>query len=195
MNVDVEDWPRPHRLTVREYHRMAEVGLLSRDARVELIEGEIIDMAPIGSRHAVVVDLLAESLIEAAKRSALVRTQGPVRLSRYSEPEPDIALLERHVGRYLRSHPTAEDVLLIVEVSDTTLRFDREVKAGLYARHAIPEYWVVDLNDNLVHVLRDPNEGSYGTTLTVSGGVLRVAALPIEINVSKVLKGSETPRT
>lgn len=91
-----------------------------------------------------------------ANRSALVRTQGPVRLGPHSEPEPDIALLKRHVDRYVNSHPTADDVLLIIEVSDTTLRFDREVKARLYALHRIPEYWVIDLTNDRLHVHRDP---------------------------------------
>src|SRR5690606_20814261 len=137
------------------------VGLLAWDARVELIEGEIIDMAPIGSRHAMAVDLLTERLVEMANRSALVRTQGPGRLGPHSEPEPDIALLKRHVDRYVNSHPTADDFLLIIEVSDTTLRFDREVKARLYALHRIPEYWVIDLTNDRLHVHRDPSQGRY----------------------------------
>ena len=137
MSVTHESWPRPHRLTVDEYYRMAEVGLLPPDARVELIDGEIIDMAPIGSRHAAAVDLLAERFIQAAKGTVVVRIQGPVRLGPRSEPQPDHAVLRPRADRYARSHPTAADVLLVVEVSDATLRFDREVKANLYAEQPL----------------------------------------------------------
>jgi Uma2 family endonuclease len=187
MNIDAESWPRTHRLTVDEYYRMAEVGLLAPDARVELIEGEIIDMPPIGSRHALTVDLFSERLIEVAKRSALVRTQGALRLGVLSEPQPDIALLKRQVERYAQSHPTAEDVLPIIEVSDTTLRFDREVKASLYARHGIPEYWIVDLSRHRLHMLRDPGEGQYAEAFTLAGGSVRVPVLEVDIDLAQLM--------
>src|SRR5438046_6626490 len=107
MSVANETWPRPHRLTVDEYHRMAEAGVLRPDARVELIEGEIIDMAPIGSRHAAAVDLLAERLITALRGAALVRIQGPVHLSARSEPQPDVAVLRPRAARYAGHHPSS----------------------------------------------------------------------------------------
>jgi Uma2 family endonuclease len=186
MNVITENWPRPHRLTVDEYYRMAEVGLLPPDARVELIEGEIIDMAPIGSRHAAAVDLLAKRFIRAVDESAIVRIQGPVRLSPHSEPQPDLALLKRQPHRYATSHPTAADVLLIVEVSDTTLRFDREVKAKLYARHGIPELWIVDLDSRQLHLFRAPRLGEYADQTTVGAGVLKIPTLAIEVDLTEL---------
>src|SRR5690606_26748569 len=144
MNAQTETWPRPHRLTVHDYYRMAEVGLLGPDDRTELIEGEIIDMPPIGDRHADLVRLLTKRLVQAAGDSAEVSSQLPVRLSLRSEPQPDFAVLKPRSGGY-RQHPTPSDVLLLVEVSDSTLRYDLGRRARLYANHLIPEYWVVDL--------------------------------------------------
>lgn len=187
--MKVDEWPRTHRLTVDEYYRMAEVGLLSRDARVELIEGEIIDMAPIGSRHALVVDMLAERLIRRADATLLVRVQGPVRLSRGSEPQPDITVLERHLDQYAKRHPAPEDVLLIIEVSDTTLRFDLETKAHLYAAHAVPEYWVVDIINEGIHIFRGPGDGEYSDHRRLDDGTVRAEALPFEMDVTGLFGG------
>jgi Uma2 family endonuclease len=186
MNVQTESWPRPHRLTVDEYYRMAEVGLLAPDARVELIDGEIVDMAPIGSRHAATVDRLAKRLILAVGESAIVRIQGPVRLSLYSEPQPDFAVLRSRADGYTSGHPTAEDVLLIVEVSDTTLRYDRDVKAKLYALHSISELWTVDLEHGQLHAFRSPRDSEYVDRSTVPCGVTRIPALGIPIDLTNL---------
>ena len=186
MNADFGEWPRPHRLTVDQYHRMAEVGLLSADARVELIEGEIVDMAPIGGVHAAVVDMLSELLIEQTRRAFIVRTQGPVALSPFSEPQPDIAILKRRADWYRSSAPTPDDVLLIIEVSDATLRFDRGAKAKLYARHGVPEYWVVDLVHRRILVFRNPRKGEYAEESAVVSGKLCAAARPIEIDPAEL---------
>lgn len=186
MNVGIDNEPRKHRLTVDDYYRMAEVGLLPPDARVELIEGEIIDMAPSGAPHGVTVDLLAERLIQASAGSALVRVQGAIRLGTHSEPEPDIAVLKRRLDRYAKNQPSADDGLLIVEVSDTTLRYDLERKGPLYALHGIPEYWVVDIAARRVHVFRDPRGGTFAETSVVDRGTLRVAPLGIEIEVAEL---------
>ena len=128
MSIAMEDWPRRHRITVDEYHRMAEVGLLAPDARVELIEGAIIDMPPIGSRHASFVDRLTELLFVAVAGRAMLRCQGPVQLGDRSEPQPDLALFVRRKDFYEHRHPAAADTLLLVEVSETTLRYDRHTK-------------------------------------------------------------------
>jgi Uma2 family endonuclease len=155
------DLPRPHRLTVADYYRMAEVGILAPDARVELIDGEIIDMAPPGSSHAGTVDYLLEVLGAAANGKAKVRVQNPVRLSQYSEPLPDVALLRPRDDFSRANHPRAEDVLLIVEVAATSLRFDRKKKVPLYARHGIPEVWLVDLDGRRLVRYRSPERGAY----------------------------------
>jgi Uma2 family endonuclease len=161
MSYAMEDWSRLHRITVDEYHRMAEVGLLAPDARVELIEGVIIDMAPIGIFHAVVVDRLNKLLVPAVGDQAVVRVQGPVRLSRESEPLPDIALLKALPGGYTAGHPQGADTLLAIEVSDTTLRYDRNIKLPLYARHGVHEVWIADVNRGGIHVCRSRTDLGY----------------------------------
>ncbi|HZF14963.1 MAG TPA: Uma2 family endonuclease [Steroidobacteraceae bacterium] len=122
MGTSMESWLPRHRITVDEYHRMAEVGLLAEDARVELIEGEIIDMAPTGSRHSAVVSWLNELLGKAVGNRAIVWVQCSVQLSRSSEPQPDLALLKRRGDFYASAHPRGADTLLVVEVSDTACR-------------------------------------------------------------------------
>src|SRR5919109_654136 len=156
MSAQTENWPRPHRLTVHDYYRMAEAGVLSPDDRTELIEGEIIDMAPIGPTHAEVVVLLTKRLVQLAGDAADVRAQVPVRFMPRSEPQPDVALAKAKHGGYRKGHPIAHDVLLLIEVSDSTLRYDLDVKARLYANNGVPEYWVVDLVHNCVWRHRRP---------------------------------------
>jgi len=155
------DPPRRHRLTVADYYRMAEVGILAPDARVELIDGEIIDMAPPGSLHAAAVHRLNEVLVRAVEGRATVLVQNPVRLSEYSEPQPDLALLRRRDDFYSGRHPRPVDVLLVIEIADTSLRFDRETKALLYAAHEIPELWLVDLRGKRLVRHRAPEQGTY----------------------------------
>lgn len=174
MSAYTESWPRPHRLTVDDYYRMAEAGVLSPDDRTELIEGEIIDMAPIGSAHANVVMLLTERLLRAVGDSAKVRAQLPVRLSRSSEPQPDFALVKAKPAGYRRAHPSLDDVLLLIEISDTTLRYDLGVKARLYAKHDIPEYWVVDLVKNRIWRHRRPAGTQYAERTEIAAGTLEL---------------------
>src|SRR5690606_21285958 len=161
MSAQTVSWPRPHRLTVHDYHRMAEVGLLSPGDRTEVIEGEIVDMPPIGSAHADVVTLLTRRLIEAVDESVDIRVQQPVRFMPRSEPQPDIAVVRHKAEGYRHSHPTGHDVLLLIEVSDTTLRYDVTRKARLYATHGIPEYWVVDLTRRRIVRHRMPEDAPY----------------------------------
>jgi Uma2 family endonuclease len=148
-----------HRWSVSEFHQMAATGLLDEGDRVELIEGELVDMAPIGSRHAFRVDRIARALQFAMGRAFLVRVQNPILLDEQSEPQPDIAVVNDR--NYAEAHPSVADVLMIVEVSDTTLEYDREVKLGLYARHGIPEVWLMDVNAGELTVYREPAEGQY----------------------------------
>jgi Uma2 family endonuclease len=148
-----------HRWSVAEYHQMAEAGLLDETDRVELIDGELIDMAPIGSKHAFRVDCLARALQLAAGKAFLVRVQNPLCLGDHNEPQPDIAVVKDR--NYAAAHPDADDVLLLVEVSDTTLAYDREVKLALYALHGIPEVWLLDVNAGELTVYCEPAEGQY----------------------------------
>jgi Uma2 family endonuclease len=155
------DPPRRHRLTVADYYRMAEVGILDEDARVELIDGDIIDMAPPGSSHAATVHFLAETFVRAVERRATVLVQNPVRLSDFSEPQPDLALLRRREDFYRERHPQPPDVLLIIEVAASSLRFDQDTKRPLYARHGISELWLADLGGRRLTRYRAPQHGAY----------------------------------
>ncbi len=150
-----------HRLTVDEYYRMAEVGLLAADARVELIDGEIVHMPAIGSKHAGTVRRLDKLFQEAVGHRVVISVQAPLRLDRHNEPEPDLMLLRPREDFYARSHPTASDVLLLIEVSDTTARYDREIKLELYARYGIPETWIFDLDSALLRQYRRPADARY----------------------------------
>lgn len=186
MNVQTDAWPRPHRLTVTDYYRMAEVGVLAPDARVELFEGEIIDMPPIGDRHGAAVIHLTKKLVMAVGDLAFVSVQGAVRFDSYTELQPDFAVLRLRADDYRNGHPTAADVLLLMEVSDTTLRFDRGRKAALYARHAVPELWVVDVNAERLHVMRNPSPSGYAEQTTVATGVMPIPGLPVLVDLSQL---------
>ncbi len=148
-----------HLWTVDEFHQMAVAGLLGETDRVELIDGEMFDKAPIGSKHAFMVNRISQTFSAGVGVKCLVSTQNPVRLGERSEPQPDVALLRR--GNYMDALPAAADVLLIVEVSDSTLEYERDVKIELYARHGIPEVWLLDINAREITVYREPVEGQY----------------------------------
>lgn len=152
------------RFTVDEYHRMAEAGVFHPFERVELIEGEIVQMAAIRSRHAECVDRLNRLLVRGIGDDATVRVQNPIRLNDRSEPEPDIAVVRRRPEGYADRHPRREEVRLVVEVSDATLALDREVKLPLYAAAGIPECWIVDLVADRIDVHRSPERGAYART-------------------------------
>ncbi|MGH8580731.1 MAG: Uma2 family endonuclease [Gammaproteobacteria bacterium] len=170
---------RRHRLTVADYHLIGNAGIVSENDRVELIEGEIIDMAPIGSEHAAVVRRLVRLFDRIIGEQAIVSAQDPIWLSSFSEPEPDIALLRYREDFFRHAHPRPDDVLLIVEVADTSLRYDREVKLPLYARHGILEVWIVDLENRCLHMFREPAEGGYKQVQTTDHpGVIAPLHLP-----------------
>src|SRR5712692_10456735 len=157
MAVEVE---RARRLfTIKEYERMVETGILTSDDRVELIEGEIVEMSPIGDPHAAFVANLTHLLVHAVGDRARVWVQGPVRVPPRSVPQPDLALLRPR--SYVRAAATTADVLLVIEVADTSLRYDRTVKLRVYARAGIPEYWIVDANTETLEVHRSPSGERY----------------------------------
>ena len=157
-----------HKLTVDDYHRMAEAGILGEDDRVELIDGEIIDMAPIGSGHGSSVMRRTQAIVLAALGRATVSVQNSVRLDRASEPQPDFAILRPRADFYASALPGPADVLLLIEVADSSLRFDRVVKLPLYARAGIPEVWIVDLQRSVLTAHRAPVAGHY-TEVTTHG--------------------------
>jgi Uma2 family endonuclease len=191
MAVMHEDRIAYHRITVDQYYRMAEVGLLAPHECVELIDGVIVDMAPIGSRHAGALRRLNQLLTVAVDARAILSSQLPVRLGRSSEPQPDLAVLKPREDFYDTAHPQAEDVLLLVEVSITSVRYDLQVKVPLYARHRVPEVWVIDLRDQMVHVHRRPDGGAYAEVSSLAvPGTIALAALPdVALNLSQILRG------
>lgn len=149
------------RFTANEYNLMAQAGILHEDDRVELLEGEIVEMAAIGSRHAACVNRLNRILSEGLRGRAIISVQNPVRLGDHSEPQPDLAVLRPRPDFYSNSHPGASDVLLLVEVADTSEGYDRDVKIPLYARYGISEVWLVDLSSRSIEVYRDPDPEGY----------------------------------
>ncbi len=181
--------PTRHRFTVDEWDELDRLGFFHEEARVELIEGEIIDMAPIGDRHAACVDRLTRLAVLRADGLATVRVQGPVRPSRYSEPQPDVALLVLRDDFYATGKPGPADTLLVVEVADTTLAFDRDRKGPMYAAAGLPEYWVVDVANEVVLVFTDPGPDGYRTSSTArTGDSLVPRALPqVTFTVAEVL--------
>lgn len=156
--------------TVDEYYRMAEVGILTQDDRVELIDGEIIKMCPISNRHLGCVNGASELFTVAFQGRAVVSVQNPLRLSNYTEPQPDIVVLKPRKDSYRSKRPEAEDVLLVVEVSDTTFSYDRKVKLPRYAISGVPEVWIENLENDLLLVFRDPAGDTYQTCITLHRG-------------------------
>jgi Uncharacterized protein conserved in cyanobacteria len=152
---------QPKTFTVAEYYKLAEVGILKDTDKVELINGEIITMNPINSPHGGMVNRLAQKLIIGLNNQATVTIQNPVRLNDLSEPEPDLAIAKYREDNYYKSHPTPEDILVIIEVSDSTLEKDRTIKIPLYATAKIPEYWIVNLVDKQIEIYRQPKKGEY----------------------------------
>ena len=158
-----------HRLDVTDYYRMAEAGILGEDDRCELIEGAIIDRAPIGSEHSAIVKRLKRLFELVVDHHATVSVQDPIRLNRQNEPQPDIALLRYREDFYRVAHPGPEDVLLITEVADSSARYDREIKLPLYARHRLPEVWIVDLRQRRLEIYRQPDGTAYRETYNATG--------------------------
>lgn len=181
---DVTVLPARHKLDVDVYHRMVEAGIFGEEKRIELIDGDLIDMAPIGQGHAAIVNGLTEALVIACAGRAIVSPQNSVRIDRSSEPQPDLAVLRRRADFYATGNPPGPaDVLLLVEVADSSLRFDRTVKLPLYARVGIAEFWIVDLKRRVVDVYRTPAGNGYGDATTYCPGNHLALALAPEIVV------------
>ena len=150
-----------HRLiNVKEYYRMAEANILTKDDRVELINGEIFEMSPIGSKHAYIVDRISNLIKEAIGNKVIVRVQNPVYIDEMSEPEPDISIIDK-TGNYIENHPKAIDTYLLIEVSDNTLRYDQDIKLPLYASAEFEDYWIVDLVQKRIISHNAPSGKSY----------------------------------
>ncbi|WP_206051120.1 Uma2 family endonuclease [Nocardioides speluncae] len=158
------------RFTVAEYEAMARTGVLREDDRVELLDGEIVVMTPIGPPHAGVVKRLNRLLVTALGEAAIVGVQDPLRLSAHSEPEPDLVVARPRSDDYTAGHPGPDDALLVIEVADSSLAVDRGVKVPLYAAAGITEVWLVDLAGAAVHVHRAPAGSAYTEIQTLRRG-------------------------
>ena len=168
-----------HRFTVAEYDRMGETGILGEDDRVELIAGEIVEMSPIGYPHAACVNRLTMLLVPRVGSAAIVSIQNPIRLGEYYEPQPDVTLLRPREDFYAHGGADPADVLLVIEVADSSVGYDRGVKVPLYAEAGIAEYWLVDLARETIETYRRPVNGTYQETATVGrDGTVSAAGLP-----------------
>ena len=180
---------KPRLFNVDEYYAMADAGILAPDERVELIDGEIIPMSPIGDRHAYSVDELNELLITRLRGRARVRSQNPIRPGSRLEVQPDVAILRQREDGYSSGHPGPDDVLLIIEVSDSTLDYDRNVKLSIYAAASIPETWIVNIPYRRVEAYSEPSRGEYlNRRLFGPGESVSPLAFPdVSIPVSQII--------
>ena len=159
-----------YRFSVADYYRLEEAGVLKPDARVELLDGRIIDMSPIGPRHGGSVNRLIRLFSRLSAGRWLVSAQNPVHLNEYSEPQPDLMLLRPAEDDYTSRHPRPEDVYLLIEVADVSLEFDRKEKLPAYGRAGISEVWILNLGAKGLEVYREPHFSGYGSQRTLRVG-------------------------
>ena len=174
------------KFTVKEYYKMADTGILKPVDRVELLDGDIITMSPIKSKHAGIVTHLLEILILDLVGKATILSQSPITLSDYSEPEPDIVIAKFKEDRYRSNHPTPSEIYLLIEVSDSTLLIDRKTKKNLYAEANIPEYWIFDVKNKQVEIFRNPVDGKYTDASTFKTGDLRCGQIDFQLDLDKI---------
>lgn len=172
---------RTRKFDVDEYHRLGEAGILHEDDRIELIEGELVEMAPIGGEHATIVSILTMILARQCDPSQWVHVQNPLRLDRGSEPQPDLVLAKLIPG--LRDVPNFKDALLVIEVSDSTYNYDRKIKAPLYARAGVPEFWIVDCQNRRVEIHADAKDDGYANIIVVDDSATLTPRLAENIKV------------
>lgn len=146
--------------TIDEYHKLVDIGFFTENDRIELIRGEIVEMAPKRTPHSVCNSILWKRLYELIGRQAEIRVQEPITLPSNSEPEPDVIIARKKDDNYLAAHPTVEDIILVIEISDSTLKYDRETKLSLYAEAGINNYWIVNLVDRNLEVYTNPFSNS-----------------------------------
>lgn len=177
------------RFTVDDYHKMIGWGMIKDVERAEIIEGELIKRMPVGNRHAACVKKLDELLRDKLGKSVTYSVQDPVRLDEFNEPQPDIALLKRRDDFYRGKQPMAEDVLLLIEVSDSTLDYDRNRKIPLYAKHEIPEVWLINLLNGTIELHSQPRDYSFNIVKILRRGeILKSEVLPdLSVSVNEIL--------
>jgi Uma2 family endonuclease len=186
--MSTEFMPTRTRISTDRYQKMVATGVLTKYDRIELIDGEMFDMAPIGSRHSAITSRLHELFVLAVSRSVTIVSGGPVNLGEFSEPQPDLMLLKRRADFYSGKIPEASDVLLLIEVSDSSLSFDQGLKLNVYARHGVPEYWIVDVEGKRVVTYREPAAKGYIRKLefTAPNAVTPQALPGLSVNVGDI---------
>ena len=180
-----------YQFSVEDYHRMGEAGIIAPDERVELLEGQVVPMSPIGYLHAVTVDFLTDWFGERVRRRAVVRIQGPVTFAPRNEPQPDVQVLRPPLKRYRKAPATGEDVLLLIEVADSSLERDRGLKKEIYAKAGIADSWIVDLTQNRIEVYRAPQGTEYKQveTFDVGQSITPLALPDLSLKVAEVFGG------
>lgn len=186
-----ESTPTRRRFTVAEYYAMADAGILSENDRVELLDGDLIVMPPINDWHASKVDLINNTMLPPLQGRAIVRVQNPTRLDNSSEPQPDVMLLRWRDDFYEGGHPGPVDVLLLIEVSDTTLSYDRNAKLVAYARSGVPEVWIVNRRDRRIEAYTEPSGNAYASVrYAAPGESIAPQAFPdVVLDVARVIGG------
>jgi len=180
---------KKHLTHLAEWKKLGEANIFPPESRLELINGEIIEMAPIGSNHSGHLNRLNHVLAQLIHNQAIISVQNPVQLGDLSEPQPDLMLLKPNADFYSIQHPSANDVLLLIEVSESSLAYDQNQKLRLYALHNIPEYWLLNVNDDCIEVYRQPHDGVYAEKTTLrSGDKITLSQLTdINIEISDIL--------
>jgi Uma2 family endonuclease len=189
MSVSTDDFYKKHLTNLAEWKKLGEANIFPPGSRLELINGEIIEMAPIGSNHSGHINKLTQLLVRLVSNQAIVSVQNPVQLNDLSEPEPDLMLLKPNSDFYSSQHPNASHVLLLIEVADSSLKFDQNQKLRLYALHNIPEYWLLNINDSCLEVYRQPHDGLYAekTTLRTGDKITLSQLNTISIDLTEIL--------
>jgi Uma2 family endonuclease len=179
----------PKRFRVEDFRKMTEVGILPEESGWEVSDGFLIDKISVGSKHAVTVNRLNQLLVVLLERGAVVAVQNPIHIDEYNAPEPDVALLKPRDDFYTNSLPKPPDVLLLIEVSDSTIEYDREVKKTLYAEAGITEYWLANLQDNTIEVYSQPKNGNYRLARILESGetIEAVAVENLKLQIDEIL--------
>jgi len=177
-------------ISVEEYHRMGEASIFSIGERIELIEGELFKMSPIGTKRANCLDYLNEIFLLNINKRALVRIQNPIIVSDYSEPEPDIVIAKRL--NYRENHPTSKEIMLLIEVADSSYEFDRYTKLPIYAKTNVPEVWIININDNFVETFQEPQKDNYRKIKKISKRKISSVSFPdIVLELSSIFGDRE----
>ncbi len=161
MTIIKQEYVTPKSWTTAEYHRLIEIGVLSSEDKIELLDGQIVEMSPAGNYHAACIEFLGDELKRLLSKAFMIRRQNPILLTNNSEPEPDLAIVNYRKDYYAHAHPGPADILLLIEVADTSLAKDRHIKSTLYAEANIPEYWIMNTEEDLLEQFLYPENGRY----------------------------------